>query len=502
MGTFASYIGNVSIPEEKRVEFNNNMVKLLQLGGMIDYDKVNLYGKEIILIKPVEINEEGECFFHYNYFEDEPWENAGFDSNKNRLWSWKIGWNEFSFVICAGYILTELYSDDYGYAEKNGDILNSPDYVRWINFILDKEFSLERRFDLWKYYESYVLARKDDGYKFDDIDFDPFDFIPNGYEEYMGGTELADILYIANGTDTVIDEAEMGTYAKEVSILKNELERFYKENTCHGRETIWQLIQMPLAERKTIDGTDYDKIAEISTRVAARVFIYLSTEILGLSFWEEWVNLYENAYSDEVRPKYVGEDILEKRKKYRSVSLGKIKTSEFLRNDGYFTFNGTPEEIRHKGNYYISDDDLMYWWDGSDKIQLSDRMIKQISKWNQDYVEISKTMTEKAISKYDMLKSLIKVLSSADDYYKNIFSFSSMFYEFLDNSKNVKYIAAVKLFEKVVEDNKEAGRIIEHAKSSWSFVSKNVTFNEGRVTIKRFLSLMANKKLRKVYFGF
>lgn len=29
-----------------------------------------------------------------------------------------------------------------------------------------------------------------------------------------------------------------------------------------------------------------------------------------------------------------------------------------------------------------------------------------------------------------------------------------------------------------------------------------MTFNEGRVAVKRYLSLLANKRLRKKYFGF
>ena len=47
MGTFAIYIGEVSIPEEKKYEYNKNMIRLLQLGGMVDFYKVSMYHKEI-----------------------------------------------------------------------------------------------------------------------------------------------------------------------------------------------------------------------------------------------------------------------------------------------------------------------------------------------------------------------------------------------------------------------------------------------------------------------
>lgn len=503
MGTFASYIGNVIIPEERKAEFNNNMIKLLQNGGMVTFNRVSLYGKDISLISPVVLNEEGKCYFYYNYFEDDSWEDAGFDSNSGMLWSNKIGSAEFNYVICAGYFLTELYSEDYGWVSENGDTLNNPEYIQWINYIADKDFSLEKRFDLWKYYESYVLNEMKIGYKIEEISVsDALSFVPKCMEEYMGGTELVDIFYIANGTEKIDENACWGAYVKDISALKELLEKFYKTHPQNGKELLWQLITMPIDKRENIRECDYAELAKFSTKIAARVFVYLSAEIMQFAFWDEWKKIYKDVYSDEVSPQYVSDRILAERKKHRTATLGKIKTSKFLRNDNYFTFYDTPEEIRHKENYYISDDDLMYWWDETEKIQISEKMKNKIYNWKKEYDEILRNITPDEINNYDMLKKLMDVLKSADNYYKRIFAFNDMFYEFLENGKNAKYVAVVELFRKIVEDNKKDGKIIEYARDRWTYVSKNVTFNEGRVTIKRFLSLMANKKIRKIYFDF
>ena len=77
-----------------------------------------------------------------------------------------------------------------------------------------------------------------------------------------------------------------------------------------------------------------------------------------------------------------------------------------------------------------------------------------------------------------------------------------MFYEFLQNSSDRRYIAAVRLPEQPAEENKKAGKIIEYAKGWWDTASKNVTHNAGRLAIKRYLSVMANRKLWEKYFGF
>ena len=45
------------------------------------------------------------------------------------------------------------------------------------------------------------------------------------------------------------------------------------------------------------------------------------------------------------------------------------------------------------------------------------------------------------------------------------------------------------------------GKIIEKC-GSWDIANKNIICNEGRMRIKQYLAVMANKKLREKFFGF
>lgn len=49
---------------------------------------------------------------------------------------------------------------------------------------------------------------------------------------------------------------------------------------------------------------------------------------------------------------------------------------------------------------------------------------------------------------------------------------------------------------------KKERKIIKYAGWEWDMVSKNVTQNIARLRLKRYLSVMANVKIRKKYFGF
>lgn len=65
-----------------------------------------------------------------------------------------------------------------------------------------------------------------------------------------------------------------------------------------------------------------------------------------------------------------------------------------------------------------------------------------------------------------------------------------------------RYIAAVRLLEEVSRENMEKGKIIEKVRVYWDITGRDITHNAGRMAMKRYLSVMANRKLRKKYFGF
>ena len=117
------YKGRMVVPDDKRELFTEQMMKVFYYGGMMSFDDVKLYGHEISLLCPVKKTYGKEVRFHYNYFQDDAWETVEYDEKGNRLWSGKVGSNEFLDVMAAAYMLYELYSDEAGAAMGDGDIL-------------------------------------------------------------------------------------------------------------------------------------------------------------------------------------------------------------------------------------------------------------------------------------------------------------------------------------------------------------------------------------------
>lgn len=101
-----------------------------------------------------------------------------------------------------------------------------------------------------------------------------------------------------------------------------------------------------------------------------------------------------------------------------------------------------------------------------------------------------------------LLKNFLLLLTGINEHYQRIFPFQNMFYDFIRNGDRREYRAAAALLRELSEQNRQAGGVIRCAQGRWEGVSRKVIFNRGRLQMKRFLSVMANTKLRKIYFGF
>lgn len=188
-----------------------------------------------------------------------------FDANNGYFRSEKIGGQEFCDVVTAIHFLYEVYDDNWGFAEINGDIINNSGFVGWINHLLGTDFSMKKRFRIWENMEAYALGRV--GEYDNPTKGDVLAFIPFGMRYQAGGTELTDLLYITQGTETLTEtEVEPGTYPADVYGCKKALEVFLEsapDEDAVGR--IWELLGKKREEREKTKGTKLGDIGYFSS---------------------------------------------------------------------------------------------------------------------------------------------------------------------------------------------------------------------------------------------
>lgn len=109
-------------------------------------------------------------------------------------------------------------------------------------------------------------------------------------------------------------------------------------------------------------------------------------------------------------------------------------------------------------------------------------------------------MEYQELLKMDHIFNTMEYLNS---FYGRIYLFKEFYNALLNNSHEVRYQAILDLLDKFGEKNKEIGRVYQkYGNKEWCILSKNLKCNRGRMEIKRIIGVMANKELRKKYFGF
>ena len=148
MGVFIGYFGTYSVPEEKRAELAERVLTVVRQGGMMERNWVEMFGLSLPLIGPPQPKKDGSFSYHYNYFSDELWEDAGYNAAEGRPWSNKVSTRLFGDIEQAVYILCEFYSETFCIAHWDGPIQDGRRYIGWFNYLFDETYitrALERK---------------------------------------------------------------------------------------------------------------------------------------------------------------------------------------------------------------------------------------------------------------------------------------------------------------------------------------------------------------------
>ena len=251
------------------------------------------------------------------------------------------------------------------------------------------------------------------------------------------------MLYIIHGTESLTEEEVIeSSYPADVLRLKRALEKYFREEP-DGIGAFLELLRQKRSERKKVKGV-LSEIAEISLFLPARVLVYLAAEIngpaiwgackgetfdpenwkyaeKGFQFWEVWKEIYEGVYHDEKMKVYASPELQAKRQKAIHRLVEAIRTVDFLQ-PGEDWLYGEPEEVRKLPEYVFTDDDRLYWWDGTDEVQISVETDKWLKELAGRHKEFMKKETGEETDGMDFLMKLTGLLEDASEYYRRVYA--------------------------------------------------------------------------------
>ena len=153
--------------------------------------------------------------------------------------------------------------------------------------------------------------------------------------------------------------------------------------------------------------------------------------------------------------------------------------------------------------FQLSPDDMIFYWTENGDIVFSE----DLWNWfNELKVRFDQWM-ETDFTVERPLSFFLNVMAEADSSYYRIYTFSQFFEESLEHMRDKSYLALWKLYEELISDPelKAAATVIYEngmlAAYSWNWLDQKLKFNKGRVTLRRYMALIANQPLRKKVFG-
>ena len=517
MGIYAElYSGKEqnTIPDNKKKEFAKRIERLFQEGGMMRIKPNILFGKRVYTIHKIKMGKSGVSF-NYNYFEENEWETAGFDKKKYRVFSEKLGHDEFLEVMVAAYALEEQYVEETAVARLDGDNVRDWAYTGWINYLFDEHYHM-KNFDSWKLFELFHEL-EESGYRDEeDIECTSWD----GYETQFdfGNTRYAfvakcEIYAVLYGTEKAIEKYKprleeetlelnkikyLESYISALKLYKAEREISEKEQLSELMEVIHSAYEN--AEGNAYDSTNQNKFLLKSVVTPALLSDALAFVVKGIAevynqeFWDLW----------------------------KQMGIGGLRHFEKF----YFKSKYYIKPLTTAGFLNMDTDDLIYFWDEKTGFKFSNELCEWFYLLRLQFdIVLDDEGTYLKAYKEDPLRRIVDIMEAAEENYYHILTFTDFLEETKENIDDMCYWAWWMIYEEMVYSTEllEAGSVIfapegtenkrngfwENKRKSkrvliddWFSIPKEKKNNLGRRTLRRYMALMANKKLRSIVFGY
>lgn len=493
MGSFIYMINgaDTAIIEEKRQEFEQRLECVFNESGMMKMEHLQVYGRKIDTLRPVKI-ENGYTTFYYNQIEEDVWENAGYEV-KEGVYSNKVGWRAFSASVAAAYILQTFYMNGPAYVLQDDYLIIPWRYMEWFKYLFNETYRLPDT-DLMRMVELF----HEQEISLPGIFNQCGELANSGYSI----ESIVDAIAVIHGMGSVHElmevireddrqkERKKGMFYYDTCVLaiSKNIEQFKKSSVLNDGQQVQHLMNIirKLADANEIterskdnkEGFELQLLIEMTSNYA--VAIEKIAELYNQDFWK----LYQPF-------------------------IGRKRSGVFFAN---------AEDIQAQMIKPIStsqlfcerDDDMLAFWKPDRDMQLSaelENWFAELKKQFNNYMKEEKSVTK-------MIRQIVDDLHYANSYYLIIYVNADFLEESLDNIQDIRYQAVWRIFHDMVyspEMMEEGKKIfdqealkngIRRTRYSWTMTDTELKQNEGRMALRRYLALVANRELREKVFGF
>ena len=474
MEEFYKLIGTVTIPEQKKEELNDNMLKLLDRCGLRKIKTITVAGSKIEVACRVAPNGKGIVAFDYSIFEKKHRKKSYYNVNTCELKINDCGFSEFGVAMMMALTMLESYSSTPCYMVKNDEINGVNSCALLIENILGIRLRFPNRADIWG---TYLFWRKNPDIHGTDIR-EIWQKVPWDFEK-TNFSMMLDIIAVKD--DTVLSKNfEMATFAKgQIADAEhvNRIKYLYNayvelsDNNMNPEECLRSIICKSLKERDEVSREDsrLAVIAEFSKYLTAATMIHVYALTVNENFEETWDRIAENGYYKDIIPD--DEDAEDKKKDNKRAQ---ILFYEIIRRESEDEFLGE---------------------NSNRELAISLDMQDELKRW--------KSMMDKlpASSDTDATEELQDILNELNAEWKVRKPDFGLIKEIIDKKNHNNAVRILSLLRAVLDDGLEFFPELTKAQAK-KWILKRTRCDFDRQKLDGLLGLLANKDKRMEILGF
>lgn len=474
--------GKVSIPEEKREDFNEDVLHLLRLCGIRKIREVEVGGKKITVVREPRPDEKGIVEFDYSIFEQQKREVSFYDMNTCELHADDCGYREFCVVMNLVMVMQEACSVEHCYFMEGDRVSDVYGYATVIERVIGLKLSFTNREKIWDMLLFFKSSEKYREITYKDI----WDIFPYGY----GEIDIKQLIscFISSFDSAHEPENYVRTEKSEIKHAKSMQRAYYAYELfldlleSGGGEKVRMFLQNLLGldiagrERLAQNEDAFAELAEISLYELPEYIVAAYGWALREEFWQVWFSLGITGYRDIYKDKDIDKEA-EKQEPEKEKSEGK-------------------KRLFYKVLQRSNEDEFLEFMENQE-LYLSDDMRKNLAEWKERY----EAADEAEASDIHTESYLADILLELQNIWNCRYVDEEMVKEFIGNADDIRYKKALLVFREIMDwilvffPELTRKQIREWVMREWSG-------SEERTELSGYASLLTNHARRSDLLGF
>lgn len=465
--------GTVKIPEDKKDEFNEYILRILDKCGIRKTEKMELGGQTVTVVRQPMPDEQGIVRFDYSIFEKEQRKMAEYNLNTYELKVPDRGYKEFAIVMNMIMVMQEAYSEEqcyFMYKDGPGEI---EEYAMLIKGVLGIRLKFPHREKLWDMF--FFLKNTE---KYQNI---TFMMIWHAYSYRFCGLNMDQFVAAAGVDDDelLIPEKPFEGEKSEIKTagigclyyyVYQNVEKFLENKEEESLKVFLRnLLDADLPKRQELaEDIRYGMIAEVSLYVLPSVIVQGYALAVHQPFWDAWKELViRKGYSD-----IFARELSEKGKEDERIYIIPF-------------YQGIQRECE--------DEFIEFWKD--DNLSLSDDMKKCLSDWKAQFMETNPE------EDFNMETCLAQIVTELDQEWGCRLVDQKLVTEFMEHREDDNYKKALLFYRRLM--NRDLCYFPELTKKQairWALRYNRPKFDF--TEMGAFQSLLINQEYRYEILGF